>query len=65
MPVDSYVSIEKAKKQLGWQPKKSNQDLFLESYLWYKKNRSKVHGRVGNTHRVGWNFKVLNLISRL
>ncbi len=65
MPVDSYVSIEKAKKLLKWQPKKSNQDLFLESYLWYKKNRSKVHGKVGNTHRVGWNFKILNLISKL
>ncbi len=64
MPVDSYVSIEKAKKLLKWQPKKSNQDLFLESYLWYKKNRSKVHGKVGNTHRVGWNFKILNLISK-
>ncbi len=65
MPVDSYVSIEKAKKLLKWQPKKSNQDLFLESYLWYRKNRSKVHGKVGNTHRVGWNFKILNLISKL
>lgn len=64
MPVDSYVSIEKAKKHLGWQSKKSNQDLFLESYMWYKKNRGKVHGRVGNTHRVGWNFKILNLFTR-
>jgi nucleoside-diphosphate-sugar epimerase len=65
MPVDSYVSIEKAKKLLGWKPKKSNQDLFLESYLWYKENRSKVIGQKGNTHRVGWNFKILNLISKL
>jgi nucleoside-diphosphate-sugar epimerase len=65
MPVDSYVSIEKAKKLLRWTPKKSNQDLFLESYLWYKKNRENVHGKVGNTHRVGWNFKILNLISKL
>lgn len=64
MPVPSYVSIKKAQKILKWQPKKSNQDLFLESYLWYKKNRSNVRGRVGKTHRVGWNFKALNLISR-
>lgn len=64
MPVDSYVSIEKAKKLLKWQPKKSNKDLFLESYLWYKKHRSEIYGRVGNTHRVGWNFKILNLLSR-
>lgn len=65
MPVDSYVSIEKAKKILKWQPKKSNKDLFLESYLWYRKNRNSIHGRVGNTHRVGWNFKVLNWVSKL
>lgn len=64
MPVDSYVSIEKAKKLLGWTPKKSNQELFLESYLWYKKNRDEFRGKTGNTHRVGWNFKILNLVSR-
>lgn len=65
MPVDSYVSIEKAKKYLKWQPQKSNQDLFLESYLWFKKNRASFHGKKGNTHRVGWNFKILNLVSKL
>lgn len=64
MPVPSFVSIEKAEKMLNWHPKKSNKKLFLESYLWYKKNRYKVLNRVGKTHRVGWNFKILNLISR-
>lgn len=64
MPVDSYVSIEKAERLLDWHPKKSNSQLFLESYLWYKKNRGKVINLVGNTHRVGWNFKILNLVSR-
>lgn len=65
MPVDSYVSIEKAEKILNWHPEKSNKELFLESYLWFKKNRKFVIHRVGKTHRVGWNFKVLNLVSRL
>jgi nucleoside-diphosphate-sugar epimerase len=64
MPIDSYVSIQKAEKLLDWHPKKSNKQLFLESYLWYKHNRNDVINRVGNTHRVGWNFKALNLISR-
>lgn len=64
MPVDSYVSIEKAEKLLDWHPKKSNSKLLSESYLWYKKNRKEVINRVGNTHRVGWNFKILNLVSR-
>ena len=64
MPVPSYVSIEKAEKLLGWQPTKSNKELLLESYLWYKANRKKVINRKGNTHRVGWNFKLLNLLSK-
>lgn len=64
MPVPSYVSIEKAEKLLKWHPTKSNQELLLESYLWYKQNRNKVINKVGKTHRVGWNFKLLNLVSR-
>jgi len=65
MPVPSYVSIEKAERLLDWHPKKSNKELLLESYLWYKKNRNKIQNKKGDTHRVGWNFKLLNLVSRL
>jgi nucleoside-diphosphate-sugar epimerase len=64
MPVDSYVSIEKAEKLLNWHPKKSNKELFLENYEWYKANRKNVMNRVGKTHRVGWDFKILNLVSK-
>lgn len=34
--VPSYVSIEKAEKLLKWRPKKSNSELLLEAYRWYK-----------------------------
>lgn len=64
MPVDSYVSIGKAEKLLDWHPRKANSQFLLENYLWYKKNRGEVINRAGNTHRVGWNFKILNLVSR-
>lgn len=64
MPVDSYISTEKAKKLLNWRPQKSNQDLFLENYKWYEKHRDEMFGKVGTGHRVGWNFKVLNLIKK-
>lgn len=60
----SYVSIKKAEKLLKWHPKKSNKDLLIESYKWYSKHRSKIIGKVGTGHRVGWNFKVLNLVKR-
>ncbi|MHB8484002.1 MAG: NAD-dependent epimerase/dehydratase family protein [Nitrospiria bacterium] len=64
MPVPSYVSIAKAEKQLHWHPKKSNQELFQESYEWYKKNRSKLFSRKGETHRVGWKFGILDIFSK-
>ncbi len=65
MPVDSYVSTEKAERLLNWRAKKSNKDLLLESYLWYKKNRNKIQTRTGNTHRVNWNFQLLKLLSKI
>lgn len=62
--IPSYVSIYKAEKMLQWHPKKSNKELLLESFVWYKKNRSIIINRVGTTHRVGWNFKLLNIVRR-
>lgn len=64
LPVDSYVSIEKAEKALKWHPKKSNKQLLLESYQWYAKHRDEVINKIGNTHRVGWNFQALNLVKK-
>jgi nucleoside-diphosphate-sugar epimerase len=65
LPVDSYVDISKAEKTLGWHPKISNQELLIESYDWYAKHRGEIIGRVGNTHRVGWNFGALNLVTKI
>lgn len=62
--IPSYVSIEKAKKKLDWIPKKSNRELLIESYDWYQKHRSEFLGKVGIGHRVGWNFKALNLVKK-
>jgi len=64
MPVPSYVTTDKAEKLLGWKATQSNRELLLKSYLWYKKNRGKLLRRKGKTHRVGWNFKILDLVSR-
>ncbi len=62
--VPSYVSTEKAEKYLGWRAKKSNAELLIESYNWYKSHRKEFLGKVGTGHRVGWNFQVLNLLKR-
>lgn len=64
LPIPSYMSIEKAEKMLSWHPKKSNKELLIESYQWYEKHRDGIINRVGTTHRVGWNFKLLNLIRK-
>lgn len=64
LPVDSYVSNEKTKRVLGFTPIYSNKELLVESYLWYKKNRSRLLAKKGKTHRVGWDFRALDLFSR-
>ncbi len=65
LPINSYVSIEKAKKILNFKPKKGNQDILIESYDWYAKNRKKFIGKTGNTHRTLWNFKLLDIFDKL
>jgi nucleoside-diphosphate-sugar epimerase len=64
LPVNSYVSIEKAKKQIKFKPTKSNKEILIESYDWYKKHRKEFIGKTGTTHRTIWNFKLLNILNR-
>lgn len=63
--VPSYVSIRKAEKFLDWSPKESNSELLLKNYKWYEKNRNEIIGKVGTGHRVGWNFKILNIVKNI
>ena len=61
---DSFVSIEKAERLLGWRPKLSNADALIRTYDWYLANRDRVR-RAGTTHRVPWNQQALGLLKRL
>lgn len=36
-----YLDTEKIRKKLNWKPKKTNQDTFIDNYIWYKKNKGK------------------------
>jgi nucleoside-diphosphate-sugar epimerase len=65
LPVNSYVSIEKSKKKLNFKPKKGNQDILIESYDWYSKNRNDFIGKTGTGHRVVWNFKLLDIFTKI
>jgi nucleoside-diphosphate-sugar epimerase len=60
---DSFVSIEKAEKVLGWKPKYSNKDALLRNYEWYIVNMGHFrHHSPGVSHRVPWKQGALNII---
>lgn len=61
---DSFVSIEKAEKVLGFAPKYSNQDALLRNYRWYIDNLDQINGRSGVSHRVPWKQGALGLLKR-
>ena len=57
---DSFVSIDKARAQLGWIPRYSSQDALVRNYDWYLANVDKL-GAAGVTHRVPWKQGALAL----
>jgi nucleoside-diphosphate-sugar epimerase len=58
---DSFVSIEKAQKVLGYRPKYSNQDALIRNYHWYLENLETFQTATGVSHRVPWNQGILRL----
>lgn len=62
---DSFVSIEKAEKILGFTPKYSNQDALIRNYRWYIDNIDKIQGQYGISHRSPWKQGVLILAKKL
>jgi nucleoside-diphosphate-sugar epimerase len=58
---DSFVSIEKAERVLGYKPKYSNQDALLRNYVWYVENLSKFSHTSGVSHRVPWKQGILSV----
>jgi nucleoside-diphosphate-sugar epimerase len=62
---DSFVSIEKARQQLGWEPVYSNQDALLRNFEWYISHRDQFRGASGITHRVPWKQGALGVMKRV
>jgi len=58
---DSFVSIEKAEKVLGYKPKFSNQNALIRNFKWYLENIDKIKGQSGISHRVPWKQGILQL----
>ena len=60
-----YVfDISKAQKILGWTPKKSNKELFQESYDWFVNNYKNLN-TIGTTHTTKLSPKIFKLIDKI
>lgn len=62
---ESFVSIEKAERVLGFRPRYSNRDALLRNYRWYLENLPRFQGASGVSHRVPWKQGALGVIKRL
>jgi nucleoside-diphosphate-sugar epimerase len=58
---DSFVSIEKAERVLGYKPRFSNKDALLRNYQWYLDNLHKFQKASGVSHRVPWSQGILRV----
>lgn len=58
---DSFVSIDKAARVLGFEPKYSNQEALVRNYRWYVDHLHDFHGQTGVSHRVPWNQGILRV----
>ena len=56
---DSFVSIEKAERVLGYKPKYSNKDALVRNYKWYLEHKKGFEGQSGVSHRVPWKQGIL------
>lgn len=62
---DSFVSIQKAERKLGFRPKYSNKDALVRNYRWYLDNMESFQEASGVSHRVPWKQGVLALAKKL
>jgi nucleoside-diphosphate-sugar epimerase len=54
MSKESFVSIEKAERVLGYAPRYSNRDALIRNYEWYLAHRDQFANTSGVSHRVPW-----------
>ncbi len=59
---ESFASIEKAERTLGFMPRYSNRDALIRNYKWYLKDGDSHASGSGVTHRVPWGQRMLRLM---
>jgi nucleoside-diphosphate-sugar epimerase len=60
-----YFNIGKAKRELGWQPRWSNEAMLTDSYDWYLANRLRALASGGSLHRSAVKQGVLQVVQWL
>jgi nucleoside-diphosphate-sugar epimerase len=61
---DSFVSIDRARELLGWEPRLSNAETLCATYDWYLEHLADMRG-AGTTHRVPWNQQALGVLKKI
>src|SRR6266513_4821282 len=61
---DSFVDVSKARRELGFKPRLSNEQALCETYDWYLAHREQLSA-AGVTHRVPRDQRALGLLKRL
>lgn len=62
---DSFVSIDKARRELGWTPRFSNRQAMISTYDWYLREGKEMARMTGTSHRVAWKQGALRLVKAL
>jgi len=62
---DSFVSIEKAQRRLGYDPKYSNKQALVRNFQWYLDNLDSFKNASGISHRVPWKQGILGLVKKV
>jgi nucleoside-diphosphate-sugar epimerase len=58
---DSFVSIEKAERVLGYRPRHSNKDALVRNYRWYLEHLEEFENTSGVSHRAPWKQGILRV----
>jgi nucleoside-diphosphate-sugar epimerase len=59
--VDSFVSVERAEKVLGFRPRYSNREALIRNYDWYVAHLSTFQQTSGISHRTPWKQGLIGL----
>lgn len=58
---ESFVSIDRMRRRLGYEPRYSNEQALLRNFEWYLKHRDEYRGKTGISHRLPWKRGALRL----